>query len=611
MEVNQAEENGCEAFDYHQESRTDKKSKETNVQKTDGIVYNPDHSKQKDCSAFYIHTTSTTTLSATGENDDVDAGKIVVKNSTAIVQHDDRKNNKENQEIIVQKASEIVYDPESHLDAEKDNPNLPDESEINLSPRRWLILAIFSMISMTNAAMWISLSSISSIVKGYYKVSYASANWLSMIFSFTYFFVVLSVFTLNKYGLKATICIGAVMNAMGAGLKLIGSGRGHFRFAIVGNGFAGIAQCFILFVPPTLAATWFGEKERGLASAIGMLMNMLGVSLGYIMGGTIVPNSSDYDGVVKKGMFKLMLSQAVVSIILAVLSFILIQSTPLTPPSMSQLLLQEQKWEKKMDKRLVNDVELRFYYVESEGAGGPSLVFAYREGNEFNTDRFVVGFRKSFKLLWKNKDFHLITQAYGIFFGLYLAINTLLNHICTLNFPGKEAQISLMGSVSVIVGLVGMLISGFWIDRKHEFRCISFADFVFCAIFYILFIIFSAKIKSFQLAFVCFSIYGFFSYPYMTIGLEHAAEIAFPVSEAVTSAILLLVANTYGIVLTFLVEMTLEYGGTLALGCLSASLYLIGAVITIFIKGKLRRLDADRNSKRDSVRREMRHVNCN
>ena len=80
----------------------------------------------------------------------------------------------------------------------------------------------------------------------------------------------------------ATICIGAVLNALGSAMKFIGRNRGGFPLAVAGNGLGGLAQCFILFVPPTLAATWFGEGERGMASAIGMLMNMLGVALGYL-----------------------------------------------------------------------------------------------------------------------------------------------------------------------------------------------------------------------------------------------------------------------------------------------------------------------------------------
>ena len=502
-------------------------------------------------------------------------------------------------------TSELIPDPDSPSSSSRHVTVSVSEDDVVLYSRRWLILAIFSLISMTNAAMWISLSSISSIVKEYYKVSFASANWLAMIFSMTYFFVVASVLVLNKYGLKYTICVGAILNALGGGLKLIGSGRGDFGLAIAGNGLAGLAQCFILFVPPTLAATWFGEKERGIASAIGMLMNMLGVSLGYIMGGTIVPNSNDYDGSVKRGMFTLLLSQAIVSGVLAVLSIALIKNAPSTPPSMSQVLLQERKWEKKMSKRLQNDIELRYYATSNETSANQGVVYEYKDPAPFNMDEFVVGFRKSFKLLWRNKAFHLVMQAYGIFFGLYLAINTILNHICTLNFPGKERQIGMMGSASVIVGLFGMLVSGAWIDKTHKYKLISVADFVLCAASFLGFTLFSVYMKNFKSAFASFCVYGLFSYPYMTIGLEHAAEVAFPVSEGVTSALLLLLANTYGIILTYIAEIILDMWGTMILGYCLVGLYLVGAVIVASTNGKLKRFNADKNARSESVRADI------
>ena len=42
--------------------------------------------------------------------------------------------------------------------------------DLILYPRRWLVLLIFSLITMTNEVIWISLSSVSSIIKDYYQV---------------------------------------------------------------------------------------------------------------------------------------------------------------------------------------------------------------------------------------------------------------------------------------------------------------------------------------------------------------------------------------------------------------------------------------------------------
>ena len=124
-----------------------------------------------------------------------------------------------------------------------------------LYKQRWVVLAIFSLISMTNEIIWISLSSITSIVKEYYGVSYVAVNWLSMIYMLFYVFVIVATYVLNTYGLKFTIVIGAALNGLGSCLRLIGTNRDKFVFTFLGNASAAFTQCFILFVPPTLAAT--------------------------------------------------------------------------------------------------------------------------------------------------------------------------------------------------------------------------------------------------------------------------------------------------------------------------------------------------------------------
>lgn len=468
---------------------------------------------------------------------------------------------------------------------------------------RWVVLAIFSLISMANAVIWISLSSITSIVKEYYRVSYSVVNWLAMIFSVMYIFVLLSAYCLNKYGLKFTILVGAVANAIASCLRLIGSGRDGFIFALMGNGLAGLAQSFILFVPPTLAATWFGESERGTASAIGMLMNMLGVAIGYLMGGTLVPSSDDYDGAVKDGLFKSLFAQAVFCTILVIISVIFVRRVPLTPPSMSQALRLRQKQKKKLQKKLQKEKEVKltgYINYASESIQNSDDFYECSSNNSSSTledDSFqTYGFVESFCQLAKNKPFHLITHSYGIYFGLYLAINTLLNHICTLNFPGKEQEIGIMGFISVILGLVAILVAGIWIDKTRRYKLISVITFLFCGLTLLTFILVLNHSKNFKATFICFCIFGFFSYPYMTVGLEHAAEVAYPISEGITSGILLLVANMYGIAFTYLLEYVIDEFGTDVAGYIMVGLYFAGQMLCFFTNGELKRYQADRQS---------------
>ena len=487
-----------------------------------------------------------------------------------------------------------------------DNNSINSEDETIVTYRtRWVVLAIFSLISMANAVIWISLSSISSIVKDYYSVSNSAVNWLAMIFSVMYIFVLLSAYCLNKYGLKFTILVGAVANAVASCLRLIGSGRDGFIYVLVGNGLAGLAQSFILFVPPTLAATWFSESERGTASAIGMLMNMLGVAVGDLMGGTMVPSSTDYDGEVKDGLFNSLFVQAVFCTLLVVISVIFVRRVPLTPPSMSRARLVRMREEKKMQKKLQKqlakerEVQLTAYIHHANKVHNTGELYEYYDNTsktQLQQEDETIGFGQSFKLLAKDKAFLLIMQAYGLYFGLYLTISTLLNQICTMHYPGMEQKISFMATVSVIVGLVALFCGGLISDKTRRYKLISTLTFACCAVSLLAFFIVLDYVPDFNVTFVCYCVFGFFSYPFMSVGLEYAAEVTYPIPEGITSGILLLVANMYGIVFTNILQYVLDNYGTQPAGYILVALYGLGVVVCLLTKGKLKRYEADRAS---------------
>lgn len=483
----------------------------------------------------------------------------------------------------------------SHI-TKKTEDGSTENNKFRLYKRRWIVLAVFSLISMTNEVIWISLSSITSIVKAYYNVSYVAVNMLSMIYMIFYVFVIVSAYLLDKQGLKFTIVIGGALNGIGSCLRLIGSSRDGFVYAFLGNASAALAQCFILFVPPTLAAVWFGEKERATASAIGVLMNMLGVAVGFLMGGTMVPSSEDYDGVVRDGMFNTLMAQAVFCTFLVILSVILIRNAPSSPPSMSQLLILKSK---QAAAKKTNKYRVQTKTVEDTD----NQVATSGDSSTASTDSNVktAGFLQNLKSLSKDRAFYLVTQSYGLYFGLFAAYNTVLNQMCMLNYPGKEKEIGLMGFTSVLLGLVGILLAGIWIDKTNRYKSISIGTFVCCSVALLIFTLLLQYGGNFTLVFVSFCIFGFFSYPYMTVGLEHAAEVTYPIPEGITSGILLLVGNIYGIILTFILGAIIEKGRADVAGYVMVVIYTLGLVVVICIKGELKRMKADRLKLNDKL----------
>lgn len=53
-------------------------------------------------------------------------------------------------------------------------------------PRRWVILAVFALVTMSNAAAWITFAPISDVTQMHYDVSPLAVNSLSLVFMMAY-----------------------------------------------------------------------------------------------------------------------------------------------------------------------------------------------------------------------------------------------------------------------------------------------------------------------------------------------------------------------------------------------------------------------------------------
>lgn len=99
--------------------------------------------------------------------------------------------------------------------------------------------------------------------------------------------VVPGTWLLNRYGLRAALLTGAGLNAFGACVKCVSMELSHpygvettaalssFPILMFGQCICALAQVFTLGMPAQLAATWFGESEVALATAIGVFSNQV------------------------------------------------------------------------------------------------------------------------------------------------------------------------------------------------------------------------------------------------------------------------------------------------------------------------------------------------
>ena len=94
---------------------------------------------------------------------------------------------------------------------------------------RWVELAIFSLNLGMNNAAWITFAPVADVMRCYYGISNTWVNTTTTISMATYivFFLPCAWF-LDRYGLRATMILASVTNALGTAVRVAGTGKSHW-----------------------------------------------------------------------------------------------------------------------------------------------------------------------------------------------------------------------------------------------------------------------------------------------------------------------------------------------------------------------------------------------
>lgn len=106
-------------------------------------------------------------------------------------------------------------------------PSSPTATEppIRTYKWRWVVLTLFSTISSITNYIWIMSAIIGDVIKCYYGVNDTYLNFLSTSFMMMYVVLVWPVsWILGRYGLRLPVVIASVATALGACIRVIGTG---------------------------------------------------------------------------------------------------------------------------------------------------------------------------------------------------------------------------------------------------------------------------------------------------------------------------------------------------------------------------------------------------
>ena len=391
--------------------------------------------------------------------------------------------------------------------------DLPFSIDYNLYPKRWVVLASFCLINISNGWSWATWSPLTALVADSWNVSQGAIDALSGINMFVFVpgNIASMWLVVNYLGLSNGLRIGALLHATGVAVRYAGvilsqpsttTGTSatvttmftEYHVVFVGTTLCAVGNTFILPMITLLSGNWFGEFERATATSLGVFAYNLGCMLG--LGSTIVVNfHSDNDSTNELDDRKLdmyLRVQLIVSFIaFCMISFNISSDRPRTPPSEAAATL-------------VHDGGMRTNY------------------------------RESVELILSCPGSRTLFFVFGLSMGVFYAIPTFLSQFMPTWDPHMQGWLGGIYQISAVLGctVAGKLVSLFEMQYKKVAMLLLGGSFV-CIILYLVSVYSQSSI-----ALVACGGLGFCFCAFMTVGMEYATALTFPADEAAVYGIL-------------------------------------------------------------------------
>lgn len=361
------------------------------------------------------------------------------------------------------------------------------KSEIKVYPYRWVILALYVLITVIIEIQWLTFASISGVAQDFYKTTALHIDFLAMIYMIV--FIVMSIpasYIIDTWGLKKGLVIGALLTGVFGALKAWGAE--NLLFVTIAQTGLAVAQPFILNAVTKVGATWFPVNERATVAGLGSLAQYIGIIIALAVTPLLISDSAD-------GITKMLWIFGIVSVAGSVLLLAFMREQPPTPPT----------------------------------------------SDEFTTRSSPT---KGIADIFKIKDMQWLLLLFFIGLGIFNAVSTCIDQIC-YNLTIK--QTGMVGGIMLVGGILGALILPPLSDKKGKRKPFIVACIVLMLPGLIGLTVFTTFVPMLISAFV----FGLFIMSAGPIGFQFGAEKSYPAPESTSQGIILMVGQISGIIFVF------------------------------------------------------------
>ena len=277
------------------------------------------------------------------------------------------------------------------------------ENKIKVYGYRWVILAVFALITILIEMQWLTFAPIAREAKVFYGVSALHIDALSMLFMAV--FVVMCIpasYVIDTYGMRIGVGIGTVLTGVFALMK--GVYADSYTMVFIAQIGLAVAQPFILNAATKVAVRWFPINERATAVGVATLAQFLGIIA--VMLATPEMIKAGNGGTAN--INNVMMTYGIIAAAGSVIVLLFLRERPATPPGVE---------------------------VEDERMN-------YLEG---------------FKQVMSNRDMKIAMILFFIGLGIFNAVSTVVDQVSEMKGFTIE-QSGLIGGIMLIAGIFGAII---------------------------------------------------------------------------------------------------------------------------------------------------------
>ncbi|HQF06987.1 MAG TPA: MFS transporter [Spirochaetota bacterium] len=369
--------------------------------------------------------------------------------------------------------------------------NAKAEEKFTVYGYRWVVLAVFFLITVAIEIQWLSFAPIAREARAAYGFGSNDGIYIDLLaLIFLILFIIMCIpasYVIDRYGIRKGIGIGAALTGVFGLMK--GIFAASYPMMVVCQVGLGIAQPFILNAVTRVAVNWFPLNERATAVGLGTLAQYVGfIVVSMVTPYLVVKSGETYD------LSTMLMTWGVISAVIAVLFLALVREEPPTPPS-----------EHGGEERLLS--------------------------------------REGFRHIMSHRDMRIALALFFIGLGMFNAITTCIDQICEIKKLTTEQTGMIMG-VMFISGIIGAVVLPTLSDKLRKRKVFmllgmaimtpGLAGLTFA--------------ESYGLMLASAAVMGFFLLGGAgPIGFQYAAEVSYPAPESLSQGIILLAGQISGI----------------------------------------------------------------